>query len=352
MRLFQCQACKNIVYFENTSCERCQHRLGYAPESEIVYAMEPSGDAWTAVGHSQLSRDFCANAEHNACNWLTAPNSADHYCVACQHNEIIPDLAKPGNLEAWQRLELAKHRLFYSLLRWKFPLKTKIENPEHGLVFDFLAEPPVDSGPTVMTGHENGVITIALIEADDAEREKRRHEMREPYRTLLGHFRHEVGHYYWDILVRDAGRLDACRVVFGDDRQDYQAGLRSHYDLGAPPDWQDNFVSSYATTHPWEDFAETWAHYFHIVDTLEMASAFGMSLKARLDADAALQASIDFDPYQSSDLEQIIGAWLPFALAMNSVNRAIGQGDLYPFVLAKPVINKLAFMHALIHRDI
>jgi hypothetical protein len=222
--------------------------------------------------------------------------------------------------ETWRRLELAKHRLFYSLLRWDFPLKTKIEISQYGLVFDFLAESPVGEGPKVMTGHKNGVITIALIEADDAEREKRRREMGEPYRTLLRHFRHEVGRHYWDILVCDAGKLDACRAIFGDDREDYQAALQRHYDLEAPANWQDNLVSAYATAHSWEDFAETWAHCFHIVDTLEMASSFGMSLKPRLDAGGAFGVSIDFDPYQSKDIHQIIGAWLPFVLATNSIS--------------------------------
>jgi hypothetical protein len=151
MRLFQCQACNNIVYFENSACERCQHRLGYAPESGVVCALEPSGEAWTALGHPRVSRNFCANAKHDACNWLTAPDSPDHFCVACRHNEIIPDLAEPGHLEAWQRLELAKHRLFYSLLRWDLPLRTKIENPQYGLVFDFLAESPAGGRLKVMT---------------------------------------------------------------------------------------------------------------------------------------------------------------------------------------------------------
>jgi hypothetical protein len=200
-----------------------------------------------------------------------------------------------------------------------------------------------------MTGHENGVITVALIEADDVEREKRRSQMHEPYRTLLGHFRHEVGHHYWDLLVRDGGKLDACRSMFGDDSQDYQAALEKHYREGTPPDWQENFVSAYATTHPWEDFAETWAHYLHIVDTLEMASSFGMEVKPKLDADGAHAARIDFDPYISKNIQGIIAAWLPFVFAMNSVSRTMGQGDLYPFVLAPAVVQKLDFMHKLIH---
>ena len=131
--------------------------------------------------------------------------------------------------------------------------------------------------------HDNGVITIALQEADDVERETQRAAMHEPYRTLLGHFRHEIGHYYWDRLVRDGKKLDAARAVFGDDRVDYNEALKAHYANGAQPDWQHNFVTSYATAHPWEDFAETWAHYLHIVDTLEMASAFGLQIRPPLD---------------------------------------------------------------------
>lgn len=200
-----------------------------------------------------------------------------------------------------------------------------------------------------MTGHENGVITIALVEADPAEREKRRTAMGEPYRTLLGHFRHEVGHHYWDILVRDAGKLEPCRAVFGDDSQDYGAALQRHYDQGPPPNWQETFVSAYATTHPWEDFAETWAHYLHIVDTLEMASAFGLQVKPKADVEGDLATHVDFDPYQADSIEQIIDAWLPFVFAMNSVSRAMGEGDLYPFVLAPPVVAKLGFIHDLVH---
>ena len=95
-----------------------------------------------------------------------------------------------------------------------------------------------------MTGHENGIITIALAEADGFERERRRLEMGEPYCTLLGHFRHEVGHHFWDLLVRDGGQLQACRALFGDDSEDYQAALQRHYRDGPVPDWQQRYVSA------------------------------------------------------------------------------------------------------------
>ena len=199
-----------------------------------------------------------------------------------------------------------------------------------------------------MTGHDDGVVTIALAEADSAEMEKRRAELAEPYRSLLGHFRHEVGHHYWDILVRDGGKLEQCRAVFGDDSQDYEAALKRHYEQGAPADWPERFVSAYATSHPWEDFAETWAHYLHIVDTLETASAFGVKIKPAIDKDGAHSARLDFDPYVVGTIDEIIDAWAPFVVAMNSVNRAMGRPDLYPFVLAPAVVEKLRFIHGLV----
>jgi hypothetical protein len=202
-----------------------------------------------------------------------------------------------------------------------------------------------------MTGHDNGLITLAVREADDVVREKVRSEMGEPYRTLLGHFRHESGHYFWDRLVAtDPARLEACRGLFGDDQADYGEALKKHYGEGAPANWQNDFVSMYATMHPWEDFAETWAHYLHIVDTLETAAAFGIKVKPRR-ARGALAASVDFDPYRASNMDMLINAWLPVEFATNSMNRSMGQMDLYPFVLSPKVIEKLGFIHALTHAE-
>ena len=297
MKLFRCQACDNLVYFENRTCGRCGHRLGYIPELEIIAAVEPAGEPnWTPLKADGAARRFCANADHDVCNWMLPPGSAGELCVACRHNDTIPDLSNPAHVASWRELELAKHRLFYSLLRWSLPLKTRAEDSRHGLAFEFLADPPQGSGVKVMTGHDEGIVTIALTEADSAERERRRSQLDEPYRSVLGHFRHEIGHHYWDVLVRDGGKLEACRAVFGDDTQDYGEALKRHYSEGAPANWQESFVSAYATSHPWEDFAETWAHYFHIVDTLEMASAFGMSIEPAIDTDGAYTARLDFDP--------------------------------------------------------
>jgi hypothetical protein len=256
-------------------------------------------------------------------------------------------LTDSGNLAAWRKIEVAKHRLFYSLIRLRLPLATRAEDPA-GLAFDVMADPVGGEAPRVMTGHDDGLVTLALVEADDAQREKNRIQLHEPYRTLLGHFRHETGHYFWDRLVRDDGRLEAFRVLFGDDRQDYGEALQRHYEAGPPVEWQGSFVTAYAASHPWEDFAETWAHYLHMVDTLEIAGAFGMSTRPALAKEDELDANVDFDAYRTVDMARLVESWLPLTVALNSLNRAMGQPDLYPFVLSAPVIAKLGFIHGLV----
>jgi hypothetical protein len=350
MKLFKCQSCGNIVYFENVSCEVCGHRLAFRPAQTELTAIEPLGDNWwRPLNAPDQQRLLCVNAQHSVCNWFVPDDTTDAYCLACRHNKVVPDLAAPRHLAAWQTLELAKHRLFYSLIRLNLPLTTFVDDPERGLSFEFLADEPNQSGPKVMTGHDNGRIIIALAEADDAERERRRVAMGEPYRTVLGHFRHEIGHYYWDVLVRDGDKLEACRAMFGDDTQDYGEALQRHYNQGASADWQDNFVSQYASAHPWEDFAETWAHYIHIVDTLEMLAASGMSVNPKVDKSGDFAAKVTFDPYRADSIEQIIDNWFPYVFAINNVNRAMGARDLYPFVLSPAVISKLGFIHRLVH---
>ena len=349
MKLFKCQHCGQVLYFENVRCERCGHQLGYMPQQNTLSALEPSGNQWSLLAAPGETAFMCQNAGQDACNWLVAPSSGERFCVACRHNRTVPDLSLQQNVVAWRKLELAKHRLFYTLIRLGLPTQNRIDDPACGLVFDFLADVPTAQAVPVLTGHENGLITIALAEADDAEREQRRVRMGEPYRTLLGHFRHEVGHYYWDRLVAEEGRLDACRSVFGDDREDYGAALQRHYREGAPADWRANFISSYATTHPWEDFAETWAHYLHIVDTLEMGRAFGLSVAPHVASDDVLDADLDVDPYEAGGVGAMIDAWLPLTFAVNSLNRCMGATDLYPFVLPPPVITKLGFIHDLVH---
>jgi hypothetical protein len=349
MKLFECQNCGQLRYFENTGCERCGHVLGYLPGLSVLSALAPAGGSdWRPLADPERLSRFCGNAAHGACNWPLPAESADAWCAACALNRTIPNLGIPEQRQRWQRLEAAKHRLVYSLLRLQLPLANRAQDPEHGLAFDFLAGGSFEQ-PAIVTGHAFGVITIDIAEADDAERERHRQTMAEPFRTILGHLRHEVGHYYWDRLVRDGLWLEAFRELFGDERQGYQACLSNHYAGGPPADWQQHYVSSYASAHPWEDFAETWAHYLHIVDALETAHAFGVSVRPRAGRDPALSVDIDFDPCQQHDFDALIRAWLPLTYAVNTLNHSVGQPDLYPFVLAPQVMGKLRFVHGLVH---
>lgn len=347
MKLFECQNCGQALYFENVRCENCGLRLGYLPLLGTMSALEPSGDAWSALADRTQPYRFCANAEHDVCNWLVPADTAAALCIACRHNRTIPDLSDPQNLVRWRRIEAAKRRLFYTILKLELPLTARPDDDD-GLAFDFVAPEAGATAAPVMTGHAGGLITLSITEADDVARERQRTQMGELYRTLLGHFRHEIAHYYWDHLVANAPALDDFRQVFGDEREDYAAALQRHYDQGPPPDWAEHFVTAYASAHPWEDFAETWAHYFHMVDTLETAQAFGLRVRPRIESGAKLAAAVDFDPHRAK-VERLIDAWLPMTFAFNSVNRSMGLPDLYPFVLPPPVLVKLTFIHERIH---
>jgi hypothetical protein len=343
MKLFECQNCGKPLYFENTSCPSCEFRLGFLPDQGVVSALEWAADRWRALAAPDNHYRFCANAQYDVCNWLVAWDKQELYCIACRHNRTIPDITNPENLLHWRKIESAKRRLFYTLLRLRLPLRTRFEDP-FGLAFDFLSDPVGGLPGRVMTGHSNGLITLNVAEADDAKRERQRQTMNEPYRTLLGHFRHEIAHYYWDRLVANGPAITGFRQLFGDERSDYFGSLKRYYADGPALNWANQFVTAYASAHPWEDFAETWAHYLHMVDTMETAAAFGMQLRPRLAGGPDLAAVIDFDPH-TAPIERLVDIWLPLTFAMNSINRSMGQQDLYPFALPPPVIAKLGFVH-------
>jgi hypothetical protein len=347
MRIFTCQNCGQLLHFENTVCMQCGMTLGFLPESLELSALDlaPDGDCWTARAGGNAWRQ-CANLSTAGCNWMVPADGDARFCPSCELNRTIPDLSVAGNEERWRALEAAKRRLIYALKRFDLPLESKVEDAVHGLAFDFLAD--AAGGKPVMTGHDDGLITINIAEADSAERERRRLELGEHYRTLLGHLRHEVGHYYWDLLVRDGGKIEAARAVFGDESEDYQAALDRHYQSGPPANWQENFVSAYATMHPWEDFAETWTHYLHMVDTLDTAASFGLAVEPDSD-DPSLSTEIGFNPYRARNFDRLVRAWLPLTIAVNSLNRSMGQPDLYPFALTPVMIEKLRFIHNLVH---
>jgi len=343
MKLFSCPHCSGRLYFENAQCLNCGSRVLYDPEASL-FAL--AGDEFQP----------CTNAKECACNWAAQPGGL--FCRACVLNKTIPDLTIEGNRERWVRVEAAKRRAIYSLLAFGLDVGPKAApGDEIGLAFDFLADPLVGNEPTgehVLTGHDNGLITLNVVEADSSEREKMRAEMGENYRTLLGHFRHELGHYYWDRLVRDdPWPLERFHALFGDESEDYEEALKRHYAQGAPADWEQRHISAYAASHPWEDWAETFAHYLHITDTLEMVRSLDLPL-GQLDTDAGDdlpdgdQGQPPPDRQPPEPFEKTLARWLVLSEASNSINRCMGLPDLYPFVISPAVACKLDFVHELL----
>ena len=353
MRLFTCDACGHIVYFENVRCTQCSHTLAYLPDIQRVSAIEPvEGEAGLFTALSSAGKKggqtyrLCGNSlDYGICNWAIPAEDESPLCECCRFNDVIPDLSKPENLSAWRALEASKRRLFRTLRTLELPIESRAERPEHGLVFAFKEDGP--DGSKVFTGHNDGEITINIAEADDPFREKLRKQLGEGYRTVLGHFRHEIGHYYWDRLVKNSPWLTACRALFGDETVDYQESVERHYANPPPSDWPLHYVSSYATMHPWEDWAETWAHYLHMIDTLETARGYGLVLRPKPIGGTAQTSlkprNIDFD-----DFDDLLHGWVPLTVALNSLNRSMGLIDPYPFVLSADVIEKLRFVHDVI----
>ncbi|OSP56680.1 putative zinc-binding metallopeptidase [Pseudoruegeria sp. SK021] len=337
MKRFSCPVCATEIHFDNSHCLTCGTRLGYDSARELFEAVSKDPQAAQA--------QVCENRAMAGCNWLVDPAHTP-YCTACAHNRTVPDFDLPENNPSWRKIEQAKRHLFYSILKWRLPHPTRVEDPKTGLAFDFLADTVGKDGKAkqVMTGHADGLITLNLAEGDDSVRAARKQALGEPYRTLIGHMRHEVGHFYWELLVRRGGRIDGFREIFGDERADYGDALKAHYANGPVPDWQNSFISSYAASHPWEDFAETWAHYIHIVDASETAHAFGMSLRTL----PGENIKVEINPYVGGSMDDLLEDWVPLTVALNCLNRSIGQPEMYPFVLSKPVNKKLAFIHDLI----
>ncbi|HSI65638.1 MAG TPA: putative zinc-binding metallopeptidase, partial [Candidatus Saccharimonadia bacterium] len=247
MKRFSCE-CGNVLFFENSQCLQCGSQTGYDPSTcDMVKLTRQSG----------LKR--CDNGvAHGICNWLLPAKEAQTLCTACRLNRTIPDLNMYGNLALWARMESAKRRLLATLLGLGIKVPCFNEDPVGGLAFDFLQ---TLSNPPVTTGYMAGVITVNLQEADDAVRERTRQQLGESSRTLLGHFRHETGHYFWErwfgILPFNHPLRMAFGELFGDAGIDYVSSMNRHYSQGPPQGWEQSYISAYASMHPWEDWAET-----------------------------------------------------------------------------------------------
>ena len=345
MNLFHCTHCHQRVFFDNLRCETCGSSLGFVPnERQMVAFAVDADDHWARQGDGRMQRPCSNYAVEGVCNWMVEADDACPLCVSCRTTNIIPALGNPENRRYWLLLEQAKRRLFYTLLGLRLPAPNKQVDPLNGLAFHFLED--MNPQQHVMIGHDGGVITLNIAEADDALREQTRTAMREPYRSLVGHFRHESGHYYWDRLVKDTTWIDEFRALFGDERVGYEQALQQHY-ANPMVDWHVSYISAYASSHPWEDWAECWAHYLHMVDGLETAAAWGLRLEHATPAGPPLDAHpVDSDA-QSVE-RSLIEEWLPVSQFSNAMNRSLGLHDSYPFVVRAPVVAKLDFIHKVI----
>jgi len=335
MRTFSC-ACGARLFFENQTCLACSRELGFLPDRLTLAALEPTADGTYRPSDGDGRFRKCGNyVEHGVCNWMVAADDPQALCVACRLNNVIPDLGDAERRTRWAAVEIAKRQLVYSLLRIGLPPVPRSDDPDRGLAFDIKADA---GGEKVITGHADGLITLNLAEADPLTRERVRLAMNERYRTMLGHLRHEVGHYYWDRLVRDGGQLDAFRASFGDERASYEAALANHYGDASPVADDDQHISAYAAAHPWEDWAETFAHYLHILDTLETAQHFGFTTRLAHPA----------TPARHADFAALMDEWMELTVALNALNRSMGLPDAYPFVISPTVRGKLELVHRLV----
>ena len=397
MRLFECSCNERpTLFFENVRCEHCGRLAGFCPERLTMQAFVLDPDASESIWRDDDGRAYrlCANrTHHDCCNWMVPlevegasdpvpvavtppagnsdsstanqdtreadssnPPSAplldgEPLCVACALNEVIPDLSVPANLPLWRRLEAAKRRCLFTLMELELPLDAADNAP---MRYQFLADLPNEA--PVMTGHADGLITINLAEADLIERTRTQVQLDEPYRTLLGHFRHECGHYYWDVFKLELPEfIEGFRRVFGDEREDYAAALDRHYQRSPSDTRELSHVSDYATMHPWEDWAESWAHYLHILDALEIQQSLSyrtttisrdvraVTLPFFIGPDGRPRTTGAGDDH--ADFEAIFPLWIQASVVLNSLNRSMGLADPYPFVLHPAIKDKLAFIH-------
>ena len=387
-RAYSCR-CGRPVFFRNSECLACHTPLGYLPEQQRLVSLQEAGEGlWRVWGSDETALRFarCANLHTAAaCNWLVTgswtPTGLQQLCRCCRLTRTLPDLTVAEHPLWWNRIEVAKRRLVSTLVGLGLPVEGRDENPTGGMAFDLLRAPP--GAASIVTGHADGVITLDVEEADDAWREKRRTSLAEPYRTLLGHLRHETGHHYWQRLVDGSAWLPQFRALFGDERMDYAAALKRHYEQGAPSEWRSRFVSAYASSHPWEDWAETWAHYLHLRDTLDTACSFGIDgdrvelSYERFGVDALPVADVAFDvdgngggpgggpgsgPGSGQDEalgdscastrdQQFLGlinSWMELTGVLNELSRSMGMADFYPFVLSRPAVGKLHLVHRVV----
>ncbi|MCP5274117.1 MAG: putative zinc-binding peptidase [Burkholderiales bacterium] len=356
MKIFQCR-CGNNLHFENSQCLRCGFMVGYLPDEMRLSALTPlSENLWLALVNHQRYRQCKNYADYNVCNWMVPEDDGIVFCASCRLNHIIPNLSEAQNVKLWYRIEQAKRRLLYTLYSLNLPVVGRAQDALRGMCFEFLQDEAqagefsddITAGQNIVTGHRSGMITINLREAEHSARIEMRDKMNESYRTLLGHFRHESGHYYWDCLINGTDEINDFRKLFGDERQDYQQALRTYYEKGPPQSWQLEWISAYASAHPWEDWAETWAHYLHMVDTIETAHDLGFRIHGYDVSAPPTNAQMANGYAPPTSFDELFDDWCRLTVALNALNRSMGMDDAYPFVTSGASLNKLRYVQQVV----
>ena len=334
MRRFPCDRCGQAVHFAAQQCPTCDGALGYDSETRSIRTLLPTAEPamFTAWGSSRpLWR--CLNTAWG-CNWTLPAHTGATWCRSCALTRGRPDDERPAALDAWARAEAAKRRLVHQLDDLGLPVVARSDAIPGGLAFDFVALP----GTGGITGHRDGVVTLDLAEVDDRYRDDLRRQLGERFRSVIGHLRHEIGHYYWTTLVQQPGREPAVRRTFGDERVDYGDALAGHY-AGATSWDVRRFVSPYAASHPLEDWAETFAHYLHILDATGTAVAHGL-LPDPAGAIAGPTATLDFSA--------VLAAWRSLHVALDAISEAVGSPAVFPVDPLDTVTAKLVVVHELV----
>lgn len=311
MQRFSCPACGTAAYFHNLTCV-CGQPLFFDPEARV---MLNQGEA-------------CANRPTISCNWIA---DGGQYCRSCAMSYVVPDLNVGDNLLMLARAESAKRWVLANLSCWQW-----FTNADVGRRPRFLMLSEYTSGRSeqIMMGHAAGEITINVTEADELIRLQRQRELGEQYRSMVGHFRHELAHFCFDRLSLSPEFLSEFRELFGDERQDYGTALLRHYEAPLAPG--EDYITPYSTAHPHEDWAETVAHLLHLVDFSDSFVSAGLAMRGVPEG---------FTPYSEPDTNRLINVATEIAIAINDINRALDNSDLYPFVLTGPVRQKLSFAH-------
>lgn len=331
VKRLQCPTCANEVFFDSLNCVRCL--TGLAVDLAADREMEMIDVAAATP---------CTNRATWGCNWPAADGDDTQHCASC----VLVDPGQRGADRSMVQFQSAQRRALYQLSQlgvpWRSPSSTADATAADGDALDparattelRFAYRSRNAGDVAIIGHRGGEITLDLDEADPARREQIRATLGEHYRTPLGHIRHELGHYVWlNHVATEAAVLDEFRNMFGDERSDYTSSLEEHYARLDDGSWRDDHVSFYASAHPWEDFAESWAQLMHVHDVVETGASWGV---------------VDL-PDDPTDARAWLGNSITASVAANELARSMGMRDLYPFALSAGVRAKVEFCWRLVH---